>query len=1025
MSGIGKLFGAAFGLVSFVFKPLLKALLPGLPDQGPPGETPASFPNSNSFPKLGAPVPIMFGSPPGWFPEVLCRWAEYDNQREISYVLLRVCHGPAQLVELTAGNTPISAVAGLQLQEVMPGETATLADYRVWTNPDSGGIELLGGALDLIPFAATVQFVASTSTVRVTSGPAAFDGGRVGGRFTVSGSASNDGEYIIVTIVDSDEVTVTQVGGGGLTDETIACTLNIYRVTIGGTSKWVRILQDIREGDDESEPDDVLIAFDNGDGSTGTIVGPSVECWADFQVGDLCQAVRTASNDGKDFEIVALAGATAVVRPAPTTEAANLCSVVLVRRRIGPIAVCPPGTVVDRVGFNVEFQAGLYRTNDKGELRTATRGLEVQLQRIDDYGTPLDPPFSLGEFDFSGRDRTPQRFTRWRDVPVARYQLFIARSSPANEDSGDSDAMTLSAVMGRLANLDTDPNAAGDNTLLALRIVAGSALSNGLDGRITGRWQALHPVYEDGEWTAPRATADIAPAWAALRRLRGFDVYTPDYLLADAYWKARGWEYHAVLAGEITLRDATAQILAAGDALPWYDWRYNADRIWLDRLRNDPALLIHDGNHDESDLGQLPLGLVPEDDATGIEAQYTDARTADDRSLIVGSSTSLRQVRYDGVLSRQQAFELATRDLRRQRLRRVSASIRMLWDYVRVGRGSPALVQSDEHRWGQYAQLVSASGTTLIADRELSWHSTLQHRVWLPARDGAPGTPIDCTRGGDDRTLLLASAPPSLVSDVDGGERQVLVLEYPGHAPVPVLVEGVSASDGPAIAELSIVFDDPAIFDDPGDAPADEYPISGALPNLTIASVTLSASGQTITATWTMPSAAVGAQVEYRLSGATSWTALPIVVVGRAVWTVTRGGTYQVRVRALGNGPVGVATAPASVSVTNPTLSVTLSPASVPVVVGSSPGDYVSSTVTPVIVGGAAPVTGVWVRTSGATSITAVNSSGATQFTTNMAVASTKSATFKYTATDAASTTADSPTITIAFERYATSGPLP
>ncbi|HET8883010.1 MAG TPA: fibronectin type III domain-containing protein [Solimonas sp.] len=171
-------------------------------------------------------------------------------------------------------------------------------------------------------------------------------------------------------------------------------------------------------------------------------------------------------------------------------------------------------------------------------------------------------------------------------------------------------------------------------------------------------------------------------------------------------------------------------------------------------------------------------------------------------------------------------------------------------------------------------------------------------------------------RGSDDRTVQMSVAPVGLLTGDDGGECTTVVLGYDGNEPTKALVAGIEASDVDYVANINLVFDDDSIFDDPGPAPADEYPIAGTLPELPIDDLVATASGLRITATWTPPAGTLASVAEYRIAGALSWTSVPPVIGGTAAFVVSASGSYQVRVRAYGaGGAVGQLSDPVVVAV--------------------------------------------------------------------------------------------------------------
>ena len=1025
---LGPIFGTTL-LLGVAWNALKDLLIPKMPSTGT-GKPVHSLSIGNEWPQVDDPWPLLFGRP-RIYPLKIAEWKEYDGNQENTFILLFVCEGYAQLRELRFGESSITSTAGVEFQEILPGQTGTLFYPWVYVSDDSQGIALQGGSLDLQPYDANVSFGAG-GAIAVNSSAQPWRNAAVGDRFTVSGPTSNNTEFTIDTVTDSRHVTAHRTDGTPIVVETVDCTINTYVVVTGGASIWVNDGTEAEEGDDDDDDDAdiVTLTFDPGDGMTGKIIAPSERSWIEFRVSDYGQAYRTRYNDKIDYELVAINGREAIVRPAPLVAETVDGSFVMVRRRFGGFPVCPPGMKVDRIGVNLLFQQGLFRTNDSGKMRKCTREIEVQAQQIDDVGNATGSIISFGETPYTARSRSPQRFTRWRDVPVDRWQQFVARSSPANDDSGDQDEMTLGAVMGRVVADGVNPAYADGCTMLMLKITATSALANNAENQINGIWQAMHPLLVDGAWTGPRPTSDIAPAWAALRRKRGFAVDAQEYAAADAYWKAKGWQYHAYLTGRVTLREATEEVLAAGDARKWYDWRRNVDTMWRDRLRNDPVLIIGDAGRDRDSMKSVPIGLVPEDAPTGVRVTYTDARTGKDRTMTVGDDTAPTPVTYKGVTSRQQAWELGNREWGRINYRRTTIDPRLQWDYVRLGMGDPILVQSQEKRWGQFAYLdrVDADydlGYLLVADRPFEWSETGGDYVYLPARDLSPGAPIAVSRGRNDRELLFAAAPPGELYLLDAEEPTQIMFGFPGHEPQQALVGGVDASDDEVHAVVQAVLDSPEIFADPGPAPVDEYATEGEEPNLEIADFAVTLDALTARGTWTAPAAQVVALIEYQRDGATSWTSIPSIIGGAALWTLPDGGDYYARVRAIGpNGTIGPVSDSVLIVVAPLPLSVTVSPGAASAF-GSLAKLY-TNTVKATVKGGVEPVTGAWVRVSGSLQIEAeTGSSEQTLWTNsvNLARGGYVEGGWRYEAVDAVGNTAAGPFVPVSIERALNAGP--
>lgn len=986
---------------------------------------------SNEVPKVGAPKPLLAGRPPQIYPYELAGYQEYIDNRQVTYKLLSPGYGPMSLRELRCGDTPATAFAGLEIQEALPGETPSLFNPNVWTNKEASGIELLGGALLAEEYDVNATFTVidgSTGRIKINAVLAVpagsppgtdigdivpLDDATVGQRLTWTGTASNNIEFRITAIIAVDEV---EVSPAPTAEADVDCTLLQYAVQVGGNAVYVT------DGvpDDDEDATEVAITFDT---ASKTIMAPLPESWVDLQIGDLIETDKSSLNDGVQFEIMAFSGRYAIVDPPPTNEVTT-CSIVLVRRLFGPFPACLAGQTVSQIGFHIFALGGIHSTNKEGKLRTQTVHYEPQYQLIDDYGNTLGPIQSWGRQLIGGRTRTPIRKTQWFDVPPGRYQVYIARTHPETDDTGKIDGLTLGGVLGRIVEGAVNSLYSATDTRLLVKLTANAPLANNADARINGVWQALHPLYEDGDWTEPKATNDIAPFWAAQLLMRGETVNIAEYQAAHAWWQSKGWEYHYHHRDEQTLQQGVEQVLAAGDARNWYDWRTNENTMWRDRERTDAVLVIDDHTASiDGSGGDIPLGMASDDTPKGIIGTYTDPVTGEERTIVAGEEQGATKMDCAGVQSRQQCWELINLELNRGRLRRVPFSAHLQWLQVVLDIGSPVIVQHFRRGWGQFAFAAGLSGLALRVDRELEWPEAGGAYVILHNR-AAPGARIDVTRGATDRDLVLASAPDVAVSlGEDGGLPTHVVFGYPGREPLAALVTGVGEGSDELEADVELVLAAPEIFADPGPAPADEYPIAGEAVDLTIDDVVVTVDGRDLAATWTMPADTVAAQLEWRGVGATSWTVERPVALGAAMWSVTDSGDYQVRVRALGRaGKIGAPSDPVTATVSALPLSVTSSlPYGDDVI--SSIGSMTSRTITHTVIGGVGAITVLWEHVSGDTVSVGAAASAASSFSTFIGtVWDVKAGVYRLRAEDSLGTVAYGPDHPLSFTRVSSGG---
>jgi len=1019
MSLLGKIISAPFRAVGALFQALVKIPKPDTTQADPVYE----LRTGNSPVRVGDPAAWLFGES-SFYPSLLSRWTEFRGKQQIEHLLFEICYGPCQPLQITNGDQPFAATASVRQQFAQPGERTTLGNASVYVKNFDQPLELLGGALDLQPYEANVTFdVGGAVTVNSSAQP--FDGRGPGDRFTVTGG-SNAVEWVLDTVADSRHATAHRRDGSAIVAETADVTLNMYVVAIGGGGGFAYQLRSLVEtaDDDDGNPENIAVTFDPGDGVTGTVELPGDDYWGDLAVPDDIQSAR-GLNAGQDFALLAISGKFGILRPAPVAETLTT-SLVRVRRLYGPFDLCAPGQVIDGFNVNIIAQAGIYRTNSKGKLRTATVGFEPLIQLVDDAGNALGSLTSLGEQEMSGRDRTVQRESfPFTGLATGRYQLYLARTSPATDDDGRSDALSVHSLVGFVVTGAVDPAYSEYTTRLQMVVQSNAALSGELKVKVRAR--GMHALWDGAAWTVPQPTESVAAAWSALLRAAGRSVDIERWTALHTDCAARGWKYHAYLTGSMTLADAVEEVLRAGDARRWLNWTTGLRTLWMDREPGAPVLMLHDDNVDESGNDDLDFGAIPVDAPTGLYVEYTDRRTGEAREVLVGDAERAESYQLKGVTSRQQAFELGYRELMRTLYRRQSLEGDVLWIQRHRGLGDAALVQSYQHGLGQMGSLQSAAGLVLVSDTAFEWHPSLPHRVWLVDREAVPSAPIACLRGVSDQHLVLAVSPGALDLGEDGGEPTVLILGHEGREPAKALVAGIGESSDDYIATITALLDAPEVYADPGPAPPDEYPASGEPPELIIDDLVLALGDGMVLATWTPPPEAFATVLEYRRPGLPDWTPIDPVFGGSAGIEIVSSGLYEVRVYALGPmGAIGPLSDPASIEIAPLPLSVTIRPPATTAMAYGTSARLYTNPVEVFVTGGVAPVTGGWVYVSGSEDISAANAAITRTSWTNdvdLARGGYVSGVWRYEAEDSLGATAASPSVPISIERALNSGP--
>jgi hypothetical protein len=245
---------------------------------------------------------------------------------------------------------------------------------------------------------------------------------------------------------------------------------------------------------------------------------------------------------------------------------------------LGPFPLNPTTTLAQRIEVDLSMPGGLFAIDDSGNLKSATASFEVDVQVIDDAGTPSGGWASVISETLTLSSRDAIRTTYGHDLDPARYQVRFRRTNSKATDLNTQDGMALLAMRGYL------PNVAGQADTYRIAIKARS--TQNLNGDSAQKFYVIAtrklPLYDadTGTWSAPTATREIAPAAAYLCKatngLRRADNQTDldklDYL--DGIWQSRGDKFDGTFDDGGAAWTALQALLRVGRAEPLRVGRY-------------------------------------------------------------------------------------------------------------------------------------------------------------------------------------------------------------------------------------------------------------------------------------------------------------------------------------------------------------------------------------------------------------------------------------------------------------------
>lgn len=394
---------------------------------------------------------------------------------------------------------------------------------------------------------------------------------------------------------------------------------------------------------------------------------------------------------------------------------------------LGPFAVNPPGTEIERIAVDYVFPLGLCQMDKKGRAKPYSRSVTAEYREIDAAGDPVGTWQDLFTVDHTASSRTPLRKTEVRDVAAGRYEV---RFGASGADETDNDGNILNRVAwaglrGYLHDFETPDGV----TLIATKIRATEHLSSQSSGRYMFTGTRCLPTFTpDLVWTEPLPTRN--PAWAAADLLRnsnyGLGLTDDEYDLAwlsiyAALFEGREDRFDALFDRAWQAGQALDAILRAGRS---YHVRLGS---LIGFVRDEPKAVRRAAfTPDTVVRGSIRRQDIwfSEESPDHLEVTYLDGETWRERSVMtaIGSigSDKPQQLAMFGMTDhdhvwREGIFQTAENAYRRSfRTFQVEREGRM------VVRGDPVVLHDPLHDHAGFARVEDRDGLVLVLDRAVA-----------------------------------------------------------------------------------------------------------------------------------------------------------------------------------------------------------------------------------------------------------------------------------------------------------------
>ena len=429
-----------------------------------------------------------------------------------------------------------------------------------------------------------------------------------------------------------------------------------------------------------------------------------------------------------------------------------------------PFTACPKGEVTNTLEWDIFAPQGLVEIGESsGDLYRLYRDVEIRYRPVGSSTWT-----TLGQ-SVTARTRDQVGWTFRFSLPYAMRPEVQVRRSKA--ESNNIQVVDRLEWYGLRARFDDAPSRYEGVTVIALTVTGSDAIASQTENQVSVVGTRKLPVRENGAWTEPQPTRDIAPWFAYIAHSVGYtdaeiDLEELDRL--DAVWKARGDQFNFIEADDATVKESLNRCLQAGMA----ELTLNAGK--LSPARDEPQAQAEHSYSTQNVLEDIRFGItMPRpDDHDGVDVAYIDGDTWADAEVSCrlpgDQGFKAEKLRLDGVTSRTQAYQIGMRRRRELKYRRKEFSFSTELDalnsrYMRrnslitdvPGQGQSMLLEDVEDLGG--------GDYRLVVTEPLDWSAGGGHVVAWRRADGTMSGPYPAGQGiGEDDVVMLGGELPTI-----------------------------------------------------------------------------------------------------------------------------------------------------------------------------------------------------------------------------------------------------------------------
>lgn len=417
----------------------------------------------------------------------------------------------------------------------------------------------------------------------------------------------------------------------------------------------------------------------------------------------------------------------------------------------GPFFACPAGEKTQKIWVDFTLPQGLGELDDDGNF--LSRSVTVRIEYRDEGAQE----WSFVEETYSNSTNDQLGRTLPIELPTKiRPEVRIKRVTAANDDTRIKDEIYWTSLK---AELDSATSYEGMTTI-AVKIRGTNALAGSAENKFNLIGTRILPVYENGAWSAPRPTTDIAPFFNHVIKSSGHSdskIGLEEINTLHPVWHNRGDEFNAVFDSGSTMFEVLKRVLAVGFAEPTIDY----GRIIP--VRDQQRTIFQHMYQPDNYIGFLErtITLIDDDEHDGVEVEYFSPITWKSETILCLLPGDLgvnpEKVRAFGITSRDKAYQFGMRKRRARRYRRTSFSFKTEMDALNSRYLDYCALADDIPGYEQTGRVEYIVGRSVYVDAILKWQSGQSHILALRKPDGTLSGPYTATIGSSSNEVIIDS----------------------------------------------------------------------------------------------------------------------------------------------------------------------------------------------------------------------------------------------------------------------------